>query len=372
MKNLIWTIVLLLSCSLGTVVAQVLGTEKYQEFYPGNLWFDDQGDIINAHGGGILEREGIYYWYGEHKGERSNDGWVGVACYTSCDLMNWHYEGVVLSVSDDPQSPITRGCILERPKVLFCPKTGKYVMYFHLELKGQGYGAAHVGVAVSDSPIGPFTFVRNGRANAGVWPLNMTEAERTNQQNLEGLESWSPEWVKRIREGFYNRRDHAEGQMARDMTLYVDADGKAYHIFASEENMTLHIAELTDDYMNYTGRYVRVDAGGQNEAPAIFRKDGKYYMITSGCTGWAPNAARLLTADHIFGLWTRHENPCRGKGAELTFGAQSTFILPVGDKFILMTDKWNPGNPIDGRYIWLPIEWEDGLHVVRFVNHWKL
>lgn len=361
---------MLISC--GALSAQMLGTEKYTKFYPGNLWFDDQGNIINAHGGGIMQKDSVYYWYGEHKGERSNNALVGVTCYSSHDLMNWHYEGVALSVSDDPDSPIVKGCILERPKVIYCAKTGQYVMYFHLELKGRGYAAAHVGVAVSDTPTGPFSFVRHGRVNEGVWPLNMTEAEQTSQENLEGLQSWSPEWVKRIREGYYNRRDHSEGQMSRDMTLFVDVDGKAYHIFASEENMTLQIAELTDDYLNYTGRYVRVDAAGQNEAPAIFCKNGKYYMITSGCTGWAPNAARLLTADHIFGPWTRHDNPCRGRGAELTFRTQSTYILPVGDKYILMTDRWNPNNPIDGRYVWLPIEWEDSLPTVQFLPKWEL
>ena len=64
--------------------------------------------------------------------------------------------------------------------------------------------------------------------------------------------------------------------MARDMTVYVDDDGKAYHIFASEENLTLHIAELSDDYLSHTGKYVRVAPAGQNEAPAIYKKAGMY------------------------------------------------------------------------------------------------
>ena len=68
------------------------------------------------------------------------------------------------------------------------------------------------------------------------------------------------------------------------MTVYVDDDGKAYHIYSAEENLTLNIAELADDYLDYTGRYVRVAPGGQNEAPAIFKRDGVYWMITSGCT----------------------------------------------------------------------------------------
>jgi beta-xylosidase len=87
----------------------------------------------------------------------------------------------------------------------------------------------------------------------------------------------------------------AKGQMARDMTLYVDDDGKAYHIHSTESNQTLHFAELTDDYQSFTGRYTRVLEGKANEAPAIFKKDGKYYMISSGTTGWKPSSINMIT-----------------------------------------------------------------------------
>lgn len=60
--------------------------------------------------------------------------------------------------------------------------------------------------------------------------------------------------------------------MSRDMTLFVDDDGKAYQLSASEDNWTLHIAELTDDYLDYTGKYVRVFPDRLMEAPAIFKK----------------------------------------------------------------------------------------------------
>ena len=159
--------------------------------------------------------------------------------------------------------------------------------------------------------------------------------------------------------------------MARDMTLYVDDDGKAYHIFSSEDNLTLHIAELTNDYLHHTGRYTRVAPSGQNEAPAIFKKDGTYWMITSGCTGWEPNEARMFSAPSIWGPWTQHPNPCRGPQQEITFGGQSTYILPVGDHFIFMADIWRPKHPSDARYIWLPIEFEAGMPVVRWRDEWK-
>jgi beta-xylosidase len=174
--------------------------------------------------------------------------------------------------------------------------------------------------------------------------------------------------------------------MSRDMTLYVDDDGKAYHIFSSEENMTLHIAELTNDFLHHSGRYTRVAPGGQNEAPAIFKHEGTYWMITSGCTGWAPNEARMFSAPSIMGPWTQHPNPCRGPKADKTFNGQSTYILTLSEEeqekitnrkaksplIIFMADMWRPSHPSDARYIWLPIEFENGKPVVKWREEWKL
>ena len=140
--------------------------------------------------------------------------------------------------------------------------------------------------------------------------------------------------------------------MARDMQLFVDDDGKAYHIYSSEDNLTLHIAELSEDYLSHTGKYVRLAPAGHNEAPAIFKKDGIYWMITSGCTGWDPNEARMFSAPSIWGPWTKHPNPCIGPNSELTFGGQSTFVLNIPSKknaYMFMADIWRPKKPSDAR-----------------------
>ena len=316
----------------------------------GELWRDDGGRHINAHGGGIMKYNDTYYWFGEHKSEHTSDALVGVMCYASKDLLNWRNCGVALSVSDEKGHDIERGCILERPKVIYNPVTKKFCMWFHLELKGQGYNAARYGVAVADRPEGPYKFLYSQRANAATQPM-------------EGSPMNFDEYLK---------RDFGTGQMARDMTLFVDDDGKAYHIFSSEENFTLHIAELTGDYLHHSGRYTRVAPGGQNEAPAIFMHDGTYWMITSGCTGWAPNEARMFSAPSIWGPWTQHPNPCRGPKAEKTFDGQSTFILPIEGQYIFMADIWRPRRPIDARYVWLPIEFEEGKPVIRWRDEWQL
>jgi len=338
----------------------------------GELWPDDSGQHINAHGGGVLHYGDTYYWFGEHKSDWTSDALVGVTCYSSKDLLNWHNCGVALSVSQEQGSDIERGCILERPKVIYNPTTKQFCMWFHLELKGRGYDAARYGVAVADRPEGPYRFLYSQRSDAGIWPVEFRPEHQTILDTLGTFhyKDWTPAWREAVDKGLIVKRDFAGGQMSRDMTLYVDDDGKAYHIFSSEENLTLHIAELTEDYLHHSGRYTRVAPAGHNEAPAIFKHQGTYWMITSGCTGWAPNEARMFSAPSIWGPWTQHPNSCRGPKAELTFGGQSTFILPVGDQYIFMADIWRPRRPSNARYIWLPIEFEDGKPIVRWQDEW--
>lgn len=362
-----------LCAMVAAVEAQAL-----DEIRPGQEWPDRKGEHINAHGGGLLFHEGKYYWYGENRPARGFTTEVGVEVYSSSDLMNWEDEGVALAVSDEAGHDIERGCIMERPKVVRNPKTGKFVMLFHLELKGQGYAAARVGFAESDSPVGPFRFIRSLRPNAGKWPVDFSRRDIRKAKKLKEAdykEWWTPEWREAIREGLLLARDVPGGQMSRDMTVYVDDDGKAYHIYSAEENLTLNIAELADDYLDYTGRYVRVAPGGQNEAPAIFKRDGVYWMITSGCTGWAPNEARMFKATSLWGPWEQLPSPFVGKDAKKSFHTQGTYIFKVEgteDGFVFMADRWNPRSLKNSRHIWLSIDFEaDGTPVIRWVDGWS-
>lgn len=352
---------------------------NHEPIRPGQLWLDDRGVHINAHGGGVLYHKGTYYWYGEYKSDSTSKALVGITCYSSSNLTDWKNEGIALPVADnDTTSDIAKGCIMERPKVIYNERTGKFVMWFHLELRGRGYAAARSAVAVSDSPTGPFRYLRSMRPDAGQLPFDMTAEEHAVLDSLDAAKYarwWTPEWREAIRKGLFVKRDLEGGQMARDMQLFVDDDGKAYHIFSSEDNLTLHIAELSDDYLSHTGKYVRVAPGGHNEAPALFKKDGVYWMITSGCTGWDPNEARLFSAPSIWGPWTQLPNPCVGPKSEITFGGQSTFVLRLpgaDDRFIFMADIWRPKHPSDARYIWLPVRFKEGVPYVEWMDQWNL
>jgi hypothetical protein len=370
---LILILTLLFSCNVPDTT--------YNAFNPGQEWLDNNGVHINAHGGGILFHKEKYYWYGEHKvaGEIGNTARVGVHVYSSDDLYNWTDEGLALKVNEiDSTSDIARGCILERPKVIYNKKTGKFVMWFHLELKGKEYDAARAGVAIADNPVGPFSFIKSYRPDAGFWPVNVQDFHKfpvadTINEKYCGGKGCLPAHVDSLN---ILGRDFNKGQMSRDMNLFVDDDNKAYHIYSSEENSTLHISQLTDDYLSHSGNYVRIFPNRYMEAPTIVKNSkGQYFFIGSDCTGWAPNAARSAVANHIFGPWKELGNPCVGKDSLTTFYSQSTYILPVEgkkDAFIFMADRWTPENPIDGRYILLPVKIIGNEIVLEWKDKWDL
>jgi hypothetical protein len=203
-------------------------------------------------------------------------------------------------------------------------------MWLHAE--SAHYSMAAAGVAVSARPEGPFEYIGSFRPNE---------------------------------------------TMSRDQTLFVDDDGTAYQFSSSENNQTLHINRLTDDYLRPDGTYVRRFVDKAREAPAVFKYDGKYYMLSSGCTGWDPNQAELAVADSIMGEWTVLGNPCTGIDADKTFYGQSTYVIPVNAKkgqFIACFDMWKKKDLADSRYIWLPlkIDKSTGKMSIPWMPSWTL
>lgn len=302
------------------------GNDSMYFYYPGRVWLDTDGNPIQAHGGGVLydEKTETYFWYGENKDGKTYKAHskgadrvdiVGVSCYSSKDLWTWRNEGVVLrGEKKNVTHDLHKSNVLERPKVIYNGRTGKYVMWMHID--DTNYTKASVGVAISDSPTGPFSYL-------------------------------------------YSKQPH--DCESRDMTIFKDDNGKAYLIYSSEDNSELHIGQLTDDYLDVTDNMQRLLIAQHREAPALFKYEGTYYMITSGCTGWAPNTALAHAATAIMGPWETLGNPCVGGNdifRSTTFFSQSTFVLPIpglSGSFIFMADRWSPSELRDSRYVWLPL-----------------
>ena len=310
-----------------------------QRIIPGATWNDVDGNPINAHGGGILFYNDTYYWYGEiKKGPTRRVDYIttwecyrcdagGVSCYSSKNLKDWKPEGIALQPdAEDSTHDLHVSKVIERPKVIYNDKTKKFVMWLHVD--SEDYSFSRAGVAISDKPEGPYSYQGSLRPN---------------------------------------------GQMSRDMTLFKDDDGKAYHIFSSENNAVMHISLLTDDYLTPSGIEKRIFIGKSREAPALFKNNGRYFLITSACTGWSPNAAMAASADAMLGDWKELYNPCRGPGGDSTFMSQGTYILPVAgyqDKFIFMADRWNMTLLEDSRYVWLPLSIRDDSVTIEWKDSW--
>lgn len=376
----------------------------------GERLFDTNGNKVQAHGGQIQQFtvDGVtkYYWYGEDK----TNGYrpvVGVHLYTSTDLYNWTDEGVVLKsipVSDEEYGTdqdegyeadlsvfendeyfkslygdyagmepddtdnydskleevywnlAEDRCVIERPKVLYNETTGQYVMWYHADGRtpttSSDYGKARAGVAVSDSPTGPFKLV-------GTYLL----ASGTDDHSWDSV-----------------------GGHVRDMNLFKDDDGTGYVLYSSEGNTTMYVAKLNDSYTGLVkdvdemvyGEDFTIISTDSREAPALFKYDGTYYLITSGCTGWSPNQARYTVAENIMGPWTVMGDPCVGDTSGTTFDTQSTCVFEVGEgKYIYMGDRWyNPDNGADlsdSRYVWLPVEFGEGNTLsLKDYSNWTL
>lgn len=321
---------------------------------PGEPWLDTQGELINAHGFCVLHHEGTYYWYGAHKipGKTEDEkNEAGVRCYTSTDLLNWTNAGMVLDTSAPGMSPEVRDAyILDRPKVVFNQATKRFILYFKLyppkEQGGKsGKDLAYVGVAAAAAPTGPFEY--QGRFLGG---------------------------------------GSAAG--SGDFAIFQDEDGAIYHIAVRKPDggrtdKPLVCGRMSDDGLKPAGDYLPME-GVENatEGPALLKRDGKYYLLGSASTGWAPNAARLFVADHLTGPYQAIGNPCRGVnphnglGPEKTFGGQSTFIFPVpgrNDSWIAMFDINLPKDPVHSGYIWLPVEFNgDQSPTITWKSEWSL
>ncbi|WP_203817503.1 RICIN domain-containing protein [Paractinoplanes ferrugineus] len=273
----------------------------------GTQFTDTSGAGVHAHGGGVLQVGSYYYWFGENR--NSNDTFKAVSAYRSTDLKTWEFRGNVLTQSSASE---LQNAKIERPKVIYNASTGKYVMWMHKE-NGSDYNEARAAVAVSSTVDGTYTYQGSFRPN-----------------------------------GTY---------MSRDITLFND-NGTAYMISAANENYDLMIYRLNAEYTGIAAVVGNFWPGGHREAPALFKRGGTYFMLTSAATGWSPNQAQYATAASISGPWTGWANV----GDSTTFASQPAYVLPIQGttttSYLYLGDRWAgaSGGPVNNStYVWLPI-----------------
>ena len=293
-------------------------------------WHDNRGQLINAHDGGIIVVDGVYYWYGlalrplgESKDENSGAATTtGITLYSSTNLHNWNYEGVILAVSTNTMSPLRLPMRLERPKIIYNKKTNKYVLWFHYVgypgVHGQAVGLAEAGVAVADNITGPFQFLGHHR------PIN-------------------------------------EEGAVKDLTVFMDNDSTAYLIYdrkLADGSRCLHVVKLSDDFLHTTNQWTKINIANRREAPVVIKQNKVYYLVTSDVSGWKANEAKVYKANNIMGPWLEVGNPCVGEGMETTYNTQGTNAFTVRgtpDLTIIMLERHNKENFMRCSYVWLPV-----------------
>jgi len=290
---------------------------------PGEVWLDDRGQPIQAHGGGILKMGDTFYWFGEDRSPSNLRTNRYVACYSSTNLAQWTFRNQVVKLGD-PEN-LGRGWALERPKVFYNQKTRKFVMYAHLDGRG-GYKFASVGVFTCDTVDGNYEYLKSFR------PL---------------------------------------GQESRDIGQFVDDDGAAYLIF-EDRPFGFRIASLSDDYLTVEKEICLVT--NHLEGGALVHYQGLYYVIGSHLTGWNPNSNVYATAKSLAGPWSEFADIA---SPELkTYGSQSSMLWKVTGSntttVIFMADIWKPRALWDSRYLWMPLQIGNGKVQLPAPKPWTL
>lgn len=198
------------------------------------------------------EQTQTYYIYSTTDGHPGWGGWY-FTVFSSKDLKNWKEEGVMLDVKSD-QVPWAKGnawapCIEEK-KI-----RGGYRYYFYYSAHPNDGNSKQIGVAVSDSPTGPFKDLGH--------PI-VTESPAGGGQQI-------------------------------DVDVFTDpVSGKSYLYWG---NGYMAGAELSKDMLSVKKKTIRVltPKGGTlqdyayREAPYVFYRNGLYYFLWSVDDTGSPN-----------------------------------------------------------------------------------
>lgn len=349
----------------------------YKSFQNGRPWLDTSGKPIQAHGFSVFHKDGVWYWYGENKeftnGKNGIWHW-GVRLYTSTDLYNWEDKGLIIQPDEnDVTSPLHPAYCVDRPHILFCKKTGKYVAWLKVMA---GEISQFFTVMEADAFEGPYTFVQKV-----YHPLQMDSG---------------------------------------DFCFYTDEATQKAYIWFERPHFQLVCATLNEDYTalseEYSIHYDGLLPPFTREAPTFFQRNGKKYLFTSGTTSYCPNRTQVCMFDDCHGEYVDLGDPCVGDRWGTTFNCQITSVIqiPGTDQYIACADRWIPKwnaniqakkmfreitkhfrdyvpdtaprypQPLTGmkntfnhntsisQYVWLPIEWEGDKPVIRWHRKWKL
>lgn len=208
------------------------------------------------------------YVYTGHDENKADFFWMQEwLVYSTDDMVNWTDHGSPLAIEDFSWGD-------DRAWAPQCvERDGKF--YFYVPLHSKLTGAMAIGVAVGDSPTGPFKDAIGKPLADGNWDFI-------------------------------------------DPTCFIDDDGQAYLYWG---NPTIYYVKLNDDMVSFEGEVQKIvpDAEGfgpgkevpmepgkkygssYTEGPWFYKRDGKYYMIYAA--GGIPEHIAYSMSDSPTGPW---------------------------------------------------------------------
>lgn len=177
-------------------------------------------------------------------------------------------------------------------------------------------------------------FVYNSKADKFAFIAHF-EADGGYGTAMISLATMSPQDERMVFHGAYR----PEGDDCRDLNVFVDEDSSGYIIAAANNNANLAIYSLSEDWSEIEGRLCYVSRYKWRELPSVLKKDGIYYLFSSGTAGWYPTQGMVSTAKDMGGPWSQ----LKYVGNTTTFSAQSGTMFTLhegGDNHIMSTYRW--------------------------------
>jgi beta-xylosidase len=223
-------------------------------------------DIYSADPAALVVGDTLYLYVGHDEAPSGGTSYVmnDWYCYSTQDMVHWTNHGPVLSVKDFPWADgnAWAGQVVER--------NGKF--YYYVSVAQAATGGMAIGVAVADSPTGPF----KDALGKALITSNMT--------TFTGQGTWTWDDI--------------------DPTVLIDDDGQAYLYFG---NTYPKYVKLNDDMISFDVAYgiksislPSIDGLSFTEALWIHKYQGRYYL--SWAAGW-PEQLVYATSESPTGPW---------------------------------------------------------------------
>lgn len=229
-----------------------------------------------------IEYNGRLYLFCSHDTYHPDKGYGyfmrDITCISTDDLKNWTDHGEVFSIENAKWAPRFTWA----PCVVF--HEGKFFLYY-------GNGDQGIGVATSESPIGPYYDPNDGPivdfSTPGVLAKdshgNLIKNERNVRGALQGSENW--------------------GIWCFDPCVWIEDDGQPYMYFGGAHPNNSRIIKLKSNMVEVDGAAIHPNTPGFFEASFMHKFKDKYYYSYAGHYFGKPASIEYVVGESPVGIF---------------------------------------------------------------------